>query len=87
MTIKRGLFVRLNAKPGNEQAVADILAAGLELTNQEVTTPIGFAHELSPTTFDVFASEDDRQAYLAGNTLKALTSRVDEMLALEPTRQ
>ena len=50
MTIKRGLFVRLNAKPGNEQAVADILAAGLGLTNQEVTTPIGFALELSPTT-------------------------------------
>jgi len=50
MTIKRGLFVRLKAKPGNEQAVADILAAGLGMTNQEVTTPIGFALELSPTT-------------------------------------
>ena len=63
MTIKRGSFVRLKAKPGNEQAVADILAAGLGLTNQEVTTPIGFALQLSPTTFgviDAFASEEDR---------------------------
>ena len=40
MKIKRGLFVRLEAKPGKEQAVADFLAAGLELTNQEASTPI-----------------------------------------------
>ena len=40
MKIKRGLFARLEAKPGKEQAVADFLAAGLELTNQEASTPI-----------------------------------------------
>jgi hypothetical protein len=40
MKIKRGLFVRLEVKPGKEQAVADFLAAGLELTNQEASTPI-----------------------------------------------
>jgi len=28
MTIKCGLFVRLEAKPGKEKAVADFLAAG-----------------------------------------------------------
>ena len=84
MTIKCGLLVRLEAKPGKEQAVADFLADGLDLTNQETTTPIWFALRLSPTTFgvfDAFASEEDRQAHLGGSMAKALMSRVDEMLA------
>jgi quinol monooxygenase YgiN len=83
-----GLFVRLEAKPGKEQAVADFLAAGLELTNQEATTPIWFALQLSPTTFgvfDAFAREEDRQAHLAGNMAKALISRVDELLVKPPS--
>ena len=86
--ITRGLFVRLEAKPGKEQAVADFLAAGLDLTNQETTTPIWFALQLSPTTFgvfDAFASEEDRQAHLAGNMAKSLMSRVEEMLAKPPS--
>jgi quinol monooxygenase YgiN len=88
MTITCGLFVRLEAKPGKEQAVADFLAAGLELTNREATTPIWCALQLSPTTFgvfDAFAREEDRQAHLAGNMAKALMSRVDEMLARPPS--
>ena len=88
MMIKCGLFVRLEAKPGKEQAVADFLIDGLELTNRETTTPIWFALQLSPTTFgvfDAFASEEDRQAHLAGNMAAALMSRVDEMLAKPPS--
>jgi quinol monooxygenase YgiN len=79
MTIKCGLLVRLEAKPGKEQAVADFLAAGVEMTNREAGTPIWFALKLSPTTFgvfDAFASEEDRQAHLAGNMAKSLMSRV-----------
>ena len=86
--IKCGLFVRLNAKPGKEKAVADFLAAGLELTNQEATTPIWFALKLSPTTFgvfDAFVNDEDRQAHLAGNMAKALLSRVEELLASPPS--
>src|SRR5260370_18145561 len=88
MMITCGLFVRLEAKAGKEGAVADFLAAGLELTNREGTTPIWFALRLSPTTFgvfDAFASEEDRQAHLAGNMAKALMSRVDELLAKPPS--
>src|SRR5258707_6220845 len=88
MTIKCGLFVRLEAKPGKEQAVADFLAAGVEMTNQEAGTPIWFALKLSPTTFgvfDAFTSEEDRQAHLAGNIAKSLMSRVEEMLAKTPS--
>ena len=88
MMITCGLFVRLEAKPGKEQAVADFLAAGLEMTNREATTPIWFALQLSPTTFgvfDAFAREEDRQTHLAGNMANALMSRVDELLARPPS--
>ena len=83
-----GLIVRLEAKPGKEQAVADFLAAGLELTNQEATTPIWFALQLTPTTFgifDAFATEEHRQAHLAGNMADALMARADELLASPPS--
>jgi quinol monooxygenase YgiN len=86
--IRKALFVRLEAKPGKEQAVADFLAAGLEMTDQEATTPIWFALRLSPSTFgvfDAFASEEDRQAHLAGNMAQTLIARVDEMLACPPS--
>jgi hypothetical protein len=46
MMIKYGLFVRLEAKPGKEQVVANFLVAGLEMANQEATAPIG-----SPSSF------------------------------------
>lgn len=86
--IKHALFVRLEARPGKEQAIADFLAAGLEMTNQEPTTPIWFALKLSPNTFavfDAFASEEDRLAHLAGNMATSLMARVDEMLARPPS--
>ncbi|GLQ91565.1 putative quinol monooxygenase [Dyella acidisoli] len=86
--VKCGLFVRLEAKPGKEQAVADFLAAGLELTNREAGTPIWFAIKLSPTTFgvfDAFANEANRQAHLNGDMAKALMSRASELLANAPS--
>src|SRR5215469_13447469 len=86
--INYGLFVRLEARPGKEQAVADFLAAGLELTNREATTPIWFALQLAPSTFgvfDAFSSEEHRQAHLTGNMANALMARVDELLASPPS--
>jgi quinol monooxygenase YgiN len=86
--IERALFVRLEAKPGKEQAVADFLAAGLEMVGREATTPIWFALKLSPTTFgvfDAFASEEDRQTHLHGSIAKALMAHADEMLASPPS--
>lgn len=86
--IKCGLFVRLEAKPGQEQAVADFLAAGLELTKREAGTPIWFALKLSATTFgvfDAFASEADRQAHLAGSMAAALMAQASTLLARPPS--
>ncbi len=86
--MKYALFVRLEAKPGKEQAVADFLAAGLELTNREATTPIWFALKLSPTTFgvfDAFANEEGRQAHLQGDMANALMAQASELLASPPS--
>jgi quinol monooxygenase YgiN len=86
--ITHAFFVRLEAKPGKEQALADFLTAGLEMTNREATTPIWFALKLSPTTFgvfDAFRSEEDRQAHLGGSMANALMARADEMLASPPS--
>ncbi len=85
--IKYALFARLEAQPGKEQAVAEFLNAGLELANQETTTPIWFALRLSPTTFgifDAFSSEADRQAHLNGPIAQALMARAGELLASAP---
>ena len=86
--IEKALFVRLEAKPGKEQAVADFLAAGLQMTNQEAATPIWFALQLAPATFgvfDAFASEKDREAHLHGGMAQALMARAGEMLASPPS--
>jgi len=86
--ITHAFFVRLEAKPGMEQALADFLTDGLEMTNREVTTPIWFALKLSPTTFgvfDAFKSEEDRQAHLGGSMASALMARAEEMLASPPS--
>lgn len=86
--ITKAFFVRLEAKPGQEQAVEDFLIDGLELTNREAGTPIWFALKLSPTTFgvfDAFASEEDRQAHLKGDMAGALMARAEAMLASPPS--
>src|SRR6478672_10630488 len=72
--LKLSLLVRLEAKPGKENEVADFLQQGLQLANQEATTPLWFALRLGPTTFaifDAFENEDGRQTHLNGPIDKA----------------
>ena len=57
--ISLGLFVRLEAKPGKEREVAAFLKQGLQMANQEATTPVWFALRLGPTTFGVFDAFHD----------------------------
>ncbi|CAJ0822213.1 putative quinol monooxygenase [Ralstonia flaminis] len=85
--IKYALFARLTAKPGKEQALADFLQAGLEMANQEATTPIWFALRIAPNVFgifDAFTSEQNRQAHLDGPIAKALMANAAELLASPP---
>jgi len=83
-----GLFVRLEAKPGKEKDVAAFLKQGLQLANQEATTPLWFALRLGPSTFgvfDAFADESGRQAHLTGPIAKALFANAPELLAAPPS--
>lgn len=85
--VKVGLFVRLEAKPGKEEEVAAFLKQGLQLANQEVTTPVWFALRLGPATFaifDAFQDEAGRGAHLTGPIAKALMANAPNLLATAP---
>jgi quinol monooxygenase YgiN len=83
-----GLFVRIEAKPGKEKDVAAFLKQGLDLANQETTTPLWFAIRLGPSTFgvfDAFHDESGRQAHLNGPIAKALLANAQNLLAVSPS--
>jgi quinol monooxygenase YgiN len=82
-----GLFVRLEAKPGKEEEVSAFLKQGLQLANQETTTPLWFALRLGPATFavfDAFQDEAGRQNHLNGPIAKALMAQAPNLLASPP---
>jgi quinol monooxygenase YgiN len=85
--VSLGLFVRLEAKPGKEEDLTAFLKQGLQLANQETTTPLWFALRLGPTTFaifDAFRDEGGRQAHLNGPIAKALMQQAPNLLASTP---
>jgi quinol monooxygenase YgiN len=85
--IQHALFARLEAKPGREADVAAFLKQGLQLANQEATTPIWFALNLGPASFGVFDAFHDEQGvqnHLTGPIAKALMGPALELLAKPP---
>ena len=86
--VKVALFVRLEAKPGKEEEVAEFLRGGLAIVEQEPATVAWFAIRFGPTTFgifDAFPDEAGRQAHLSGKVAAALMQKAPELLA-EPPR-
>lgn len=86
--LKLGLFVRLEAKAGKEEEVAAFLNQGLQLANEERTTPLWFALRIAPTTFaifDSFENESGRQAHLNGPIAKALMAQAPHLFATPPS--
>ncbi len=85
--VKVALLVRLKAKPGREADVSNFLQQGLELANQETTTPVWFALRLDSSTFgifDAFADEAGRSAHLSGPIAAALMANAADLLAEPP---
>jgi quinol monooxygenase YgiN len=83
-----GLFVRLEAKQGKEKEVAAFLMQGVEMANQEATTPLWFALRIGPSTFavfDAFHDESGRQAHLNGPIAKALMGPAANLLSAPPS--
>lgn len=88
--VKTALFVRLEAKPGKESAVASFLAGAVPLVEAEPATVAWFALRLGPTTFgifDAFPDEAGRQAHLSGKVAQALMAKASELLAEGPSIQ
>ena len=85
--VKVGLFVKLEAKPGKESAVAEFLSSGLALAEQEPETTVWFALRLGPSTFgifDAFPSDSGRKAHLNGPIAAALMAKAGDLLSAPP---
>jgi quinol monooxygenase YgiN len=81
------LWVRLEAKPGKEKAVADFLRNGQALVQQEPKTVAWFAVQLGPSSFgifDAFPDEAGRHAHLSGAVASALMANASELLSKPP---
>jgi len=85
--VKVGLYVRIEAKPGKEDEVADFLRDALPLAQEEPATTAWFAIRMDATTFgifDVFPDDSGRQAHLSGRIAAALMAKAGELLAQPP---
>ena len=81
------LLVRLEAKPGREADVEELLRSGLSLVRDEPDTTAWYGVRLGNSTFgifDTFADDSGRQAHLAGRVARALNDRASELLARAP---
>lgn len=82
------LFVRVEAKPGKEEEVAQFLTGALPLVEAEPDTIAWFGLRLGPSTFGIFdAFPDDagRQAHMAGKVAAALMAKGPELFAKTPS--
>jgi quinol monooxygenase YgiN len=86
--VKVALLVRLEAKLGKEDEVANFLRSGLAIVEEEPATIAWFAIQMGPTTFgifDAFPDEPGRQAHLSGKVAAALMQKASELLVQPPT--
>ncbi|MEO7061813.1 MAG: antibiotic biosynthesis monooxygenase [Lapillicoccus sp.] len=81
------LVVKLVAKPGGEDTVAEFLKGALELANAEPGTSVWFALRTDTATFwivDAFPSDAERQTHLAGPIAAALMEHASALLLVAP---
>ena len=84
---KLALLVRLEAKPGKEEEIAEFLRSGLPLVEEEPATIAWFGIRLGPSTFgifDAFPDEAGRQAHLAGKVAAALMAKASDLFSQPP---
>jgi len=85
--VRTGLYVRLEAKPGQEEAVATFLKSALPVVEREPATITWYAIRLGPNVFgiyDTFPDDQGREAHLAGQVAAALMQKAPELLASPP---
>ena len=82
-----GLLATLTPKPGKEDELAAFLASALPLAEAEPATSAWFAVKIDDTTygiFDVFPSDDGRQAHLQGRVAEALMAQAPDLFSEPP---
>lgn len=85
--VKLALMVRLEAKPGKEQEVAEFIKSALPLAQAENQTISWYALQFGPSTFgifDTFENEEGRNNHLGGQIAAALMAKAPELLAKDP---
>jgi protease I len=81
------LFVRLEAKPGREQDVMNLLRGGLPMVEQEPATTSWYGMRMGDSTFaifDTFPDDNGRQAHLAGRVAQELQQRGPDLFSRPP---
>jgi quinol monooxygenase YgiN len=81
------LLVRLEAKPGKEEEVANYLRGGLALVQEEPATTAWFALRMGKSMFgifDTFPEESGRQAHRAVRVATALMAKAPDLFAQQP---
>ena len=82
------LLARLEAKPGKEVEVANLLTSALPLANAEPATTVWFALKMGRLPFGIFDALPDeagRQAHIAGQIAATPMAKAPELLAEPPT--
>jgi quinol monooxygenase YgiN len=82
-----GLLVRLEAKPDKVADVERFLESGLDIVNEEPDTIAWFAIKMGPRSygiFDVFPTDDGRQAHLEGRVAEALMAQASDLFSEPP---
>lgn len=86
--VTTGLIVRLEAKPGKDQALATFLRDAPPLVRAEAATIAWLAVRSGPSSFaivDAFPDEEGRRSHLEGAVAAALGEKAADLLA-EPPR-
>lgn len=87
MSIKVGIVALLEAKPGKEEVLGELLRSAQALAAAEPATVVWYAFRSGPRSFgifDAFADDAGRTAHLQGQIAAALMGRADELLASPP---
>jgi len=81
------LVVKMIAREGLEDEVAQFLTGAVDLANLEEGTPVWFALRTDASTFwivDAFPGERERTAHLDGPIAAALMDNADRLLSAPP---
>ncbi|HTL33110.1 MAG TPA: antibiotic biosynthesis monooxygenase [Kofleriaceae bacterium] len=85
--MKHAIVAHLEAKPGKEDELAQLLIGARALAVDENFTRTWYAWRTGPRSlgiFDTFDNEAGRKAHLEGRIAQALMGKADELLASPP---